>query len=64
MSLNLPHGERFLTVYGEKKSLTVRELVNDTYGAMNETANPLYFLNFEINTKIFNSSPDGYKAPR
>jgi hypothetical protein len=58
MSLNLPHGERFLP-HGEKKSLTMRELVIDTLTSMNEAAN---FLNFNIvnkHFKILNPLPDG-----
>jgi hypothetical protein len=42
MSLNLLHGERFLP-HGEKKSLTVRELVIDTLPPMNEAANHILF---------------------
>jgi hypothetical protein len=43
MSLNLPCGERFLPC-GEKKSLTVRELVIDTFPSINEAANNKLFI--------------------
>jgi hypothetical protein len=45
---------RLLLTLRWEKSLTVLVLANEKYWAMNETANPLYFLNFKIENKTFN----------
>jgi hypothetical protein len=59
MSLNFPHGERFLP-YGEKN--LSRELVQDTYVAIGAKRRTLYFFNFNVKNehfKILNPSPVG-----